>query len=148
MHCLMYKYAPVYTMNSVILTSIIVTHFLISQNLRERMFVVQILLLIVILLLLLMPHRLGRPSGVDHTTPLKCCTLCYSIVSHGYTSFIVSRIYVNTTKLPNITCTLVATGVILRSLECTETSDGWRYSFEPAYGALYNVLHPSCVASL
>ena len=28
-----------------------------------------------------MPHCPGRPSGVDHTTPLKCCTLCYSIVS-------------------------------------------------------------------
>ena len=30
-----------------------------------------------------MPHRLGRPSGVDHTTPLKYCTLCYFIVSHA-----------------------------------------------------------------
>ena len=29
-----------------------------------------------------MSHCLGRPSGVDHTTPLKCCTLYYSIVSH------------------------------------------------------------------
>ena len=35
-----------------------------------------------------------------------------------YTNPIVSRIYVNTTKLHNITCTLVAIGVILRSLEC------------------------------
>ena len=24
-----------------------------------------------------------RPSGVDHTTPLKCCTSCYSIISHA-----------------------------------------------------------------
>ena len=30
-----------------------------------------------------MPHRVERPRIVDHTTPLKCCTLCYSIVSHG-----------------------------------------------------------------
>ena len=32
-----------------------------------------------------MPHRPGRPTGVDHTTPhhLKGCTLCYSIVSHA-----------------------------------------------------------------
>ena len=29
------------------------------------------------------PHRPGRPCGADHTTPLKCCTLCYSIVSHA-----------------------------------------------------------------
>jgi hypothetical protein len=31
---------------------------------------------------------------------------------------IISRIHANTTKLCNITCTLVATGVILRSLKC------------------------------
>jgi hypothetical protein len=30
-----------------------------------------------------MPHRPGRPSGADLTTSLKCCTLCYSIVSHA-----------------------------------------------------------------
>jgi hypothetical protein len=36
-----------------------------------------------------------------------------------YTNSIVSRIHLNTTKLCNITCTLVATDVILRSLECT-----------------------------
>ena len=48
-------------------------------------------------LLMHMSQCLGRSSGVDHTTPLKCCTLCYSTVS---------RIHVNTTKLHNITCTL------------------------------------------
>jgi hypothetical protein len=37
-----------------------------------------------------------------------------------YTNSIVSHIHVNTTKLYNITCTLVATCVILRSLECTQ----------------------------
>ena len=45
--------------------------------------------------------------------PLKCCTSCYSIVSHA------ALIHVNSTKLRNITCTSVATGMILRSLECT-----------------------------
>ena len=37
-----------------------------------------------------------------------------------YTNSIVSHIHVNTTKLCNIMCTLVATGVILQSLECNE----------------------------
>ena len=36
-----------------------------------------------------------------------------------YTNSVLSRIHVSTRKLRTITCTLVATGVILRSLECT-----------------------------
>ena len=36
----------------------------------------------------------------------------------SYTNFIESCIHVNTTKFRNITCTLVAIGVILWSLEC------------------------------
>jgi hypothetical protein len=28
-------------------------------------------------------YRPGRTSGVDHTTPLKCCTLCYSMISYA-----------------------------------------------------------------
>ena len=44
-----------------------------------------------------------------------------------YTYSIVSLIHVNTTKLRNITCTLVATGVILRSLECSMFV--WRHGF-------------------
>ena len=35
-----------------------------------------------------------------------------------YTKFVVSRIHINTTKLRKITCTMVATSVIQRSLEC------------------------------
>ena len=35
-----------------------------------------------------------------------------------YTNSVASLIHVNTTKLRNITCTLVAMGVILQSLEC------------------------------
>ena len=35
-----------------------------------------------------------------------------------YTNSIASRIHVNTTKFCNITCTLVAIGVVLWSLEC------------------------------
>ena len=40
-----------------------------------------------------------------------------------YTNHIVLRINVNTTKLRNVMCILVATGVILRSLKCIEFSD-------------------------
>ena len=36
-----------------------------------------------------------------------------------YTNSIASRIHVNTTILCNIMCTLVATGMILWSVECT-----------------------------
>jgi hypothetical protein len=103
-----------------------VTHSLISQNLKERIFVVQISLRIVIFLSLISqnmfliyttkevnshPHisscvnlwivtflffflwhllnvgacicHIIREGQVKGTTPLKCCTLCYSIVSHA-----------------------------------------------------------------
>ena len=45
--------------------------------------------------------------------------LYYFIMSHAYTNSIASGIHVNITKLRNITCTLVATGVILQSFECS-----------------------------
>ena len=41
-----------------------------------------------------------------------------------YTNSTASRIHVNTTKLYNITCTLVAIGVILQSLECISELHG------------------------
>ena len=75
-----------------------------------------ILLVLVLLMSLVecwcmhMPHRPARPSGVDHTNGGE---------RRIHSNSIVSCIYVNTTKLRNITCTLIATELILRSLECT-----------------------------
>ena len=66
-----------------------------------------------------MPHRPRRPSGVDHNNRVERRMNSNFIVSHS----IVSRMHVNTTKLRNITCTLIVTNVILWSLKCI-----WNYS--------------------
>ena len=56
-------------------------------------------------------------SGQHHTIRMLHFVLFPSVTC--YTKSIVSHIHVNTTKPRNITCTSVATSVILRSLECT-----------------------------
>jgi hypothetical protein len=56
-------------------------------------------------------------SGPHHIIKMLHCALFYSVTY--YINSTVSYIHVNTTKLRNITCTLVATCDILRSLECT-----------------------------
>jgi hypothetical protein len=63
-----------------------------------------------------------REGQVEWTTPHHTIIMLHFVLFHRvtcYTNSLVSRIHVNTTKLHNITCTLVATGVILRSLECS-----------------------------
>jgi hypothetical protein len=53
---------------------------------------------------------------------IQCCTLCYSIMSHATLILFLSCIYVNSMDFHNNTCTLVVTGVIVRSLECIFSS--------------------------
>jgi hypothetical protein len=58
-------------------------------------------------------------SGPHHNVEMLHFVLFNSVTC--YIDSIVSRIHVKTIKTPklcNITCTLVAIGVILRSLEC------------------------------
>ena len=82
------------------------------------------LLILILLLLLLLPlvecwcmhplHRLGRQSKVDHTTPFYMLHFVWFHSVTCYTNSLVSRIHVNITKLRNITCTSIASSVILR----------------------------------
>jgi hypothetical protein len=111
-----------------------------------------------LLLILLLPlvecwcmrpsHRPGTPSGVNHTTPHHTTPLkmLHFVLLHSVTcytkSILVSRIHVDTTKLRNITCTLIATGVIIRSLECTTTcvatsTQAMFAKASPHYSSLY-----------
>jgi hypothetical protein len=59
-------------------------------------------------------------SGPHHTIQMLHFMLFHSVTY--YTNSIVSRIHVNTAQICNVMSTSVATGVILRSLECTTFS--------------------------
>ena len=101
---------------------------------------------LLLLLLLLLPlvecwcmhtqHRPGRPSGVDHTT--LTIKMLHFVLFHNvtcYTNSIISHIHVNITKLRNIMCTLVATGMILRSLEWISNTDPNVNHLGPRFGS-------------
>ena len=67
--------------------------------------------------------RKAKWSG-PHTIKMVHFVLFHSVTCT--TNSLVSRIHVNTTKLHNVTFTLVTTGVILRSLECSfRWTSGW-----------------------
>jgi hypothetical protein len=67
--------------------------------------------------------RKTKWSGPYHTIKMLHFVLFHNITC--YTNYIIPHIHVNTTKLRNITCTLVATNVILRSLECISGRFCW-----------------------
>ena len=58
-------------------------------------------------------------AHTHHVVPIAMSTSCYSIMSFAcHTTPLLPRLHVNTTKLLDITCTLVATSVTLQSVEC------------------------------
>jgi hypothetical protein len=65
--------------------------------------------------------HITQERQVEWTTPHHTIKMLHFVVFHNitcYTNSIVTCIHVNTKKLHNITCTLVATSVILWRLEC------------------------------
>jgi hypothetical protein len=61
--------------------------------------------------------RKAKWSGPYYNTKMLHYVLFHTVTC--YTKSIVSFIHVNTTKLHNITCTLVASSVVLRNSKCT-----------------------------